>query len=161
MTFNQAQFAAIVAQAKAKASNSPRWLRAIDRAAQALQSGELCVTLLQHDALVTSPRDSYFVNGHCQCEASRRGHAECYHRAAVRLTEMLESSVESIDSTDAESVATKAATSRADIIADIKAAWSRRFPTDSLADELMRRFRVNYLEALAEDMLRGVLAAIA
>ena len=38
---------------------------------------------------------------------------------------------------------------------------SRRFPTESLADELMRRFRVNYFEALAEDMLRGVLAACA
>jgi|SRR5215475_12504599 len=50
---------------------------------------------------------------------------------------------------------------RAALIQDIKSAWSRRFPTESLADELLRRFRVNYLEALAEDMLRGVLAAIA
>jgi hypothetical protein len=155
MQFNQAQFAAIVADAKAKAASSPRWVRAIDRAAQALQSGELIVTLLHDGALVTSANGSYFVNGHCECEASRRGHAECYHRAAVRLVELYEAADGS------EPVATKAATSRADIIADIKAAWSRRFPTDSLADELMRRFRVNYLEALAEDMLRGVLAAIA
>ena len=152
MTFNTLQFAAVIETAKAKASNSPRWLRAIDRAAQALQSGELIVTLLADVALVTSNNGSYHVNGHCECEASRRGHAECYHRAAVRLVELYEA---------AEPVATKEATSRADIIADIKAAWSRRFPTDSLADELMRRFRVNYLEALAEDMLRGVLAAIA
>jgi hypothetical protein len=85
MTLNQA-----IETAKAKASNSPRWLRAIERAATALQNGELCVTLLVGGALVTSPRGSYFVNGHCECEASRLGHAECYHRAAVRLTEMLE-----------------------------------------------------------------------
>jgi hypothetical protein len=152
MTFNTLQFAAVIETAKAKASNSPRWIRAIERAAAGLQSGELVVTLLHSDALVTSPRGSYRVNGHCECEASRRGHAECYHRAAVRLVELYEA---------AEPVATKAATSRADVIADIRAIWQRRFPTDSLADELMRRFRVNYLEALAEDMLRGVLAAIA
>ena len=152
MTFNTLQFAAIIETAKSRAAASPRWLRAIERAATALQNGELCVTLLVGGALGASNNGSYFVNGHCECEASRRGHAECYHRAAVRLVELYEA---------AEPVATKEATSRADIIADIKAAWSRRFPTDSLADELMHRFRVNYLEALAEDMLRGVLAAIA
>jgi hypothetical protein len=110
MTFNNTQFAAIIETARAKASNSPRWLRAIERAAEALQSGELCVSLLVGGALVTSPRGSYFVNGHCECEASRRGHAECYHRAAVRLVETLESTSVSIDT---EVLATKAATSRA------------------------------------------------
>jgi len=61
MQFNQAQFAAVIASAKAKAANSLRWLRAIDRAAAALQSGKLVVTLLHNGALVTSPRGSYFV----------------------------------------------------------------------------------------------------
>jgi hypothetical protein len=42
-----------------------------------------------------------------------------------------------------------------------QAAWSRRFPGESLADELLRRFRVNTPDYLAEDMLRGVLAACA
>jgi hypothetical protein len=60
-----------------------------------------------------------------------------------------------------ERCAWHAVTVRASLIADIKSTWSRRFPGLSLADELTRRFRVNYLEALAEDMLRGVLAAIA
>ena len=87
---NQATLNNIVAAAKAKAANSPRWIRAIDRAAEALASGELVVTLLHNGALVTSPRGSYFVNGCCECEASRRGHTECYHRAAVRLVELLE-----------------------------------------------------------------------
>ena len=85
MTLTQA-----IATAKQKAAGNARWIRAIERADNALQSGELCVTLLAHDALVTSPRGSYRVNGHCECEAARRGHRECYHRAAVRLTEMLE-----------------------------------------------------------------------
>jgi hypothetical protein len=148
MTLNSIQFAAIIETAKSRAANSPRWLRAIERAAAGIQSGELCVSSLVGGALVTSPRGSYFVNGHCECEASRRGHAECYHRAAVRLVEMLEA---------AEPLATKPAT-RNDIIRDIRAAWPKDI---NLADELMARFRVNYLEALAEDMLRGVLAAIA
>ena len=148
MQFSQAQFAATVAQAKAKAANSPRWIRAIERAADALASGELVVTLLHNGALVTSPRASYFVSNHCECEASRRGHSECRHRAAVRLIEMLETE-------------TAPVISRPALIADIKAAWSRRFPGVSLADELLRRFRVNTLDFLAEDMLRGVLAVCA
>jgi hypothetical protein len=55
MRFNQDQFAATVAQAKAKAANSPRRIRAIDKAA-ALASGELVVALLYNSVLVTSPR---------------------------------------------------------------------------------------------------------
>jgi hypothetical protein len=90
MQFNQAQFAAIVETAKAKAADSPRWIRAIDRAAAGLQSGELIVTLLADGALVTSPRGSYFVNGHCECAAAQHGDAICYHRSAVRLAEMME-----------------------------------------------------------------------
>jgi len=143
MTLNAA-----IETAKAKAAGNGRWIRAIERAGNALQSGELCVTLLAHDALVTSPCGSYRVNGHCECEAARRGHRECYHRAAVRLTEMLET-------------APAAPTPRADIIADIKAEWSRRFPTESLADELMRRFRRNQLEMLSVDFLTAIRAAIA
>ena len=146
MHFNQAQFAAVVAAAKAKAVASPRWVRAIERASVALQNGELIVTLLHDGALVTSPRGSYFVSNHCECEANRRGHSECRHRAAVRLVELLE---------------TAPAVTRASLIADIKSTWSRHFPGESLADELLRRFRVNYLEALSVDFLTAIRAAIA
>jgi hypothetical protein len=59
MTFTTLQFAAVVENAKQKAANSPRRLRAVERAATALQSGVLCVTLLSGYALVTSPRGSY------------------------------------------------------------------------------------------------------
>src|SRR5262245_33898017 len=147
MVINQAQFAVVVETAKAKATNSPRWIRAIEKASAALQAGELVVTLLAHDAFVTSASGSYRVNGHCTCPAAKHGHSECYHRAAVRLVELLET--------------VRPAPVRADIIADIKAAWSRRFPGESLTDELMRRFRVNYLEALSVDFLAAIRAAIA
>jgi len=146
MQFTESRLNAAIEIAKAKAANSPRWIRAIDSAAEVLASGELVVTLLHKGALVTSPRGSYFVSNHCECEASRRGHRECYHRAAIRLVEMLE---------------TTPAVSRASLIADIKSTWSRRFPGESLADELLRRFRVNYLEALSVDFLTTIRAAIA
>ena len=58
MTLNNA-----IEIAKAKAANSPRWIRATEKASQALASGELCVTLLRNGALVTSANGSYFVNG--------------------------------------------------------------------------------------------------
>src|SRR5262245_6888811 len=90
MRSNQDHFAAPDAKAKAKPATRPRRIRAIERATDALASGELVVTLLHNGALVTSPRGSYFVSNHCECEASRRGHCECYHRAAVRLVELLE-----------------------------------------------------------------------
>src|SRR5262245_53489405 len=93
--------------ARAKAINSPEWMRAIEKAAKMLQSGELCVTLFADDtALVTSPNGSYRVNGVCPCAAKT---AHCYHRAAKRLVEMM----------DAEPVATKAAT-RDELISAIK-----------------------------------------
>jgi hypothetical protein len=69
MNFNSVQFASIVENAKKAAASSPRWTRAITRAAEALQSGEFVVTLLHNGALVTSPNGSYFVNGHCSCPA--------------------------------------------------------------------------------------------
>jgi hypothetical protein len=145
MTLNQA-----IETARVKAASSPRWLRAIDRAAAGLQSNVICVTLFADNAaLVTTPNNSHVVNGACDCAAAQHGHKECVHRAAKRLIEMLEV---------AEPVATKAAT-KDDIIRDIHARWPKSWPP--LAVELMARFRKNQLEMLADDMLRGVLAAIA
>lgn len=94
MTFNQIQFAKVVETAKTKAASSPRWIRAIDRAAAALMSGELIVTTLADGALVTSANGSYHANGSCQCKAAAAGHAECYHRAAARLVELYEETSE-------------------------------------------------------------------
>src|SRR5689334_5725919 len=83
MTLNQA-----IETAKAKAANHPEWLRAIEKAAKLMATGELCVTLFADStALVTSPNGSYRVNGVCPCAAKT---AHCYHRAAKRLVEMMD-----------------------------------------------------------------------
>jgi hypothetical protein len=83
------KFAVIVADAKGKTKDL-KWLRAINRAAEGILSGELIVTTLQHGALVTSANGTYMANGSCQCKAAKHGHRECYHRAAGRLMELYE-----------------------------------------------------------------------
>ena len=82
--------------AKRKAADNAKWTRAIERAGAGLQSGELIVTLLVGYALVTSPRGSYRVNRHCARKAALSGHKECYHRAAVRIVETMETKAASV-----------------------------------------------------------------
>lgn len=93
MNINKIQFEKVVEAAKARAAGSPRWLKAIDRAAEGILSGELIVTLLADGALVTSPNGSYLANGDCRCKGFQYGYRECKHRAAARLMELLESSL--------------------------------------------------------------------
>lgn len=91
MQFNSPKFAAVVAAAKAKAANNAKWTRAIERAAAALSNNEIRVHLFGEFALVVNKSgEVYKVNGGCECKAAQAGHRECYHRAAVRLVEMLE-----------------------------------------------------------------------
>jgi hypothetical protein len=86
---NTEKFNSIVEAAKAKTTDA-KWLRAIERAAKAILSGEMIVTTLAHGALVTTANGTYAANGHCNCEAARRGHTQCYHRAAARLIDIYE-----------------------------------------------------------------------
>jgi hypothetical protein len=82
------KFAVIVADAKAHTKDL-KWLRAIDRAAEGILSGELIVTTLAHGALVTSPNETYHANGSCGCQAFKH-RQPCKHRAAGRLMELYE-----------------------------------------------------------------------
>src|SRR5499427_9527287 len=95
MQVNKAKFERVVEMAKAKAANDPKWLKAIERAAKAVLSGEIIVTTLAHGALVTTANGTYAANGHCNCEAARRGHTQCYHRAAARLMDLYETEMAS------------------------------------------------------------------
>jgi hypothetical protein len=149
----------VVAAAKAKAANHPEWLRAVEKAAKMLATGELCVTLFaDNTALVTSPNGSYRVNGTCPC-AARTAH--CYHRAAKRLVEMMETTISSGWDVQDQPRTTQdvVAVSRESLIADIERMWPANWPP--LAVELMARFRCNDLNFLADDMLQSVRLAIA
>jgi len=152
---NTEKFSEVVEAAKAKTTDA-KWLRAIEKAAKAILSGELIVTVLAHGALVTSASGTYAANGHCNCEAARKGHSQCYHRAAARLMDLYETEMASAVSF----VADVAESPRANLIAEIENIWPRVESTP-LADALMSRFGKNKLEMLDTDMLRRVRLAIA
>jgi hypothetical protein len=157
MQINKIKFNAIVEAAKIKAAGQAKWLRAIERAAAGILSGEMIVTTLCSGALITTANGTYAANGHCNCKAARSGHPQCYHRAAARLMELYE------EETTAEAVSLAddvAASSRSQLIAEIKNIWPR-VETTPLAVALMARFGKNRLEMLDDDMLRRVRLAIA
>src|SRR5262245_59678304 len=129
---NTEKFNQVVEAAKAKTTD-PRWLRAIERAAAAILSGEMIVTTLAHCALITTANGTYACNGVCCCEAARHGHKECRHRAAARLMDIYERETAAAVSfaDDVE------ASPRANLIAEITNIWPRVEPTVHLADALM------------------------
>ena len=99
MKINTEKFNSIVERRRRKRRTIPT-ARAIERAAKAILTGELIVTTLAHGALITTPSGTYAANGHCNCEAARRGHTQCYHRAAARLMDVYETSPEAISLAD-------------------------------------------------------------
>jgi len=155
MEINKAKFERVVEEAKAK-TNDRRWLNAIEKAAKAILSGEMIVTTLAHGALVTTANGAYAANGHCNCEAARRGHTQCYHRAGARLVDIYETAPEAVSFAD--DVATSP---RTNLIAEIESIWPRVEPHTPLAVELMARFGKNRLSMLDDDCLRRVRLAIA
>ena len=114
---NTTTFQTVVADATAKAANSPAWQRCLDKAARMLTSGELVATVLTNGVLVTSPNGSYLVTaGHCPC-AARTPH--CYHRCAARLAELAETTP-TVSPSDAEIAEDVAASDRKTLIIEIK-----------------------------------------
>jgi hypothetical protein len=155
MEINKVKFERVVKEAKAK-TNDPKWLRATEKAAAAILSGEMIVTTLAHGALVTTANGTYAANGHCNCQTARRDHAQCYHRAAARLMDIYETVPEAVSFAD-----DVAASSRSNLIAEITNIWPRFPPGLQLATELKARFGKNKLEMLDDDSLRRVRLAIA
>lgn len=129
--------------AKSRTSDK-RWVAAINKAVAGVEGGWI-VTELHHGIMVTTENGTYHANGSCQCKAFTLGQA-CKHRALARLIEIANNEVAT------------PATSRADIIADIKRAWPHN--EFNLTDELMKRFKRNSLEMLSVDFLQAIHAAI-
>lgn len=152
---NIQKFNEVVASAKAKAANDPKWLRAIEKAAKAILSGEMIVTTLAHGALVTTANGTYAANGHCNCEAARKGHSQCYHRAAARLMDRYETEM----AASATFTADVAASPRKNLIIEIENVWPKTWPP--LYTELLARFGKSELNMLDDDSLRRVRLAIA
>ena len=85
MDFKSSKFNTVVEQALLLATGNPKWEKAIQRAADGLQSGDIIVTELASGCIVTTENGTYKVNGECQCSAFQHGHRQCKHRAAKRL----------------------------------------------------------------------------
>jgi hypothetical protein len=141
-------------------TDDKRWLSAINKAVAGVESGWWIITELANClAITTETGNTYFANGVCQCEAYRRSEA-CKHRALYRLYAI----ANEIKETTPESVpleADVAASSRENLIAEIKNIWPRFAPGLPIETELMARFGVNRISMLDDDMLRRVRLAIA
>jgi len=153
---NTEKFNSIVEAAKAK-TNDPKWTRAIEKAAACILSGEIIVTTLAHGALITTANGTYSANGHCNCEAARRGHTQCYHRAAARLMDLYETEMAQAVSF----VADVETSSRENLIVEITNIWPRVEPTVALGDALLARFGKNQLDMIDTQTLRDIRLAIA
>lgn len=153
MTINQIKAAAEIAKSR---TSDKRWTNAIDKAVAGVESGKWIVTELANGiAVTTESGETYFAYGVCDCKAFENGQA-CKHRALARLIEIAnETAPEAVF----ETLATKGATSREDVIADVTAAWPKTWPP--LASELLARFGKSQLSMLDDDSLRRVQLAIA
>ena len=156
VTINNLKKAAEIAKSR---TNDKRWLAAIDKAVAGVENGGWIVTELSNClAITTETGNTYFANGVCQCEAYQHSTA-CKHRACYRLYQI----AAEIEETAPEAVslaADIAASSLANLIAEIKNIWPRFAPGVPLAVELMAGFRVNRLGMLADDMLQAFRLAI-
>ena len=102
MQINLIQLELTVETAKAKAANSPSWLRAIERAAQVLRENPYVEVLENGDVLLLSATSNtlYQINGRCTaengqpCKGYTYNNGVCYHRCLKRLVDLYNGAVE-------------------------------------------------------------------
>src|SRR5262249_3439336 len=137
MKFNETILNQVITEAKTKAAGCPRWLRAIDRAVEGLQSGRWYVTELVNETIITTENGTYHVNGHCQCKAGALGQP-CKHRSAVRLLALYNEAVNQAASKTTVDNIQGCSDDRPSLIAEIKRVWPATWPP--LYTELLARF---------------------
>jgi hypothetical protein len=145
--------------------------KAIERAKAARPRVRVISASERTYAVTGSRGDNYTVkfavaNGHrlAECDCPARG--LCYHIAAAASVNIAVQSMRRQSDKSDKPVAAGATSpapieTRESLITSIKQTWSRRFPGESLADELMARFRRNQLEMLSTDFLVAIQNAIA
>jgi uncharacterized Zn finger protein len=145
--------------------------KAIERAKAARPRVRVISAAERTYSVIGSKGDAYTVrfavaNGHklAECDCPARG--LCYHIAAAASVNIAVQSMRRQGDKSDKAVLTPAtdaapAPTRESLISAIKQTWSRRFPGESLADELMARFRRNQLEMLSTDFLVAIQNAIA
>jgi hypothetical protein len=84
MQLNQVKLNQVVESAKLKAAGHPRWLAAIERAAEQLVSNPYISETSDGLLILGTSGNIYTANGTCQCRAAGFG-LVCWHRAAAQL----------------------------------------------------------------------------
>jgi len=85
MQINIIKLEQVVAAAKAKAANSPAWLRAIEKAHTHLIENPYISETEDGLLILSDSGKTYHANGICQCKAWEFGRRPCWHRAAAQL----------------------------------------------------------------------------
>ncbi len=129
--------------AKAAASTSPAWLRAIERAVIEIERSRYWSfdgsTLV---IISTTSKKTYRIDEHHTCEACANGHSACKHRAARRLMIRYRERLQTATPAWVKVMTDRAAEDRRreELIEGIEADWKRRYPTFPLWHTLIRRF---------------------
>ncbi len=89
LTLNNTIFTQVLDQAKQAAADSPSWLRAIEKAAEQIETNPFIFPAEDHLIIGSTSGNTYSANGVCQCEAFAHGRP-CWHRAAARLVKRYE-----------------------------------------------------------------------
>lgn len=84
MQINTVKLSKVVEEAKAKAASSPRWLAAIEKAAEQLRENPYIAAEGDGLLILSDSGKIYTSNGVCQCKAFEFKQP-CWHRAAVQL----------------------------------------------------------------------------
>jgi SWIM zinc finger len=94
LNLNCTILAAVVEQALVDASGHPRWISAIRRAFEEVDSNPWIERGELHGLTIGSPSSKlYSANGTCQCTAYEFGRP-CWHRAAARLVRLHDEAIE-------------------------------------------------------------------
>lgn len=115
LSLNTEIFENIVETAKTNADTSPRWIKAIDKAAEYLvdlswvewDGYELIVVSCQSNEIYTA-------NSVCQCKAYENGNP-CWHRAAARLMKRYDEAMAELTAVGAIPTATEIEADKAEV----------------------------------------------
>ena len=164
MILNTSIWSETIAAAKQAASDSPAWLRAIERAVVEIEKSKYWsfdgATLV---IISTTSKKTYRIDDQHTCEAVANGHTACRHRAARRLMIRYTERLQTAAPTWAKAMTDRAAEDRRReaLIEGIESAWKRRHPVSPLYRALIHRFGVNRLAMLATHDLQDIRRVLA
>ena len=164
MLLNSKIWSDTISAAKAAASTSPAWLRAIERAVIEIERSKYwsfdgtTLTIIS-----TTSKKTYRIDDQHTCTACANGHSACKHRAARRLMIRYTERLQTAAPAWAKAMSDRAQEDRRreELIAGIETEWRRQHPATPLYRDLLARFGVNRLTMLATHDLQAIQKVLA